>query len=123
MIQCGGKGNLELVHTILEKLRKGNTFKHYFADWKNPWNFASPADVKKTLNDTGFNDTQAQLKKKTAKFENHEEFMLFMKTVVMKPYLAYLPANNNNETMNSFTEEFINELKKTKTQGRKWMLI
>lgn len=119
LIQCGGKGNLELVHTILEKLRKSNTFKHYFADWKNPWNFASPADVKKTLNDTGFNDTQAQLKKKTAKFENHEEFMLFMKTVVMKPYLAYLPANNNNETMNSFTEEFINELKKNQNTGKK----
>ena len=119
LIQCGGKGNLELVRTILEKLRKSNTFKHYFADWKSPWNFASPADVKKTLNDTGFNDTQAQLKKKTAKFENHEEFMLFMKTVVMKPYLAYLPANNNNETWNSFIEEFVNELTKNQNTDKK----
>jgi trans-aconitate 2-methyltransferase len=118
LIQCGGKGNLELVHTILEKLRKGNTFKHYFADWKSPWNFASPADVKKTLSDIGFNDTQAQLKKKTAKFENHEEFVLFMKTVVMKPYLAYLPADNNNETRNSFMGEFINELTKNQKTNK-----
>jgi trans-aconitate methyltransferase len=124
LIQCGGKGNLGMVHTILEKLRKGNTFKHYFADWRNPWNFASPEDIKKTLNDTGFKDAQAQLKKKTAKFENYQEFTLFMRTVVMKPYLAHIPAdnnnnNNNNEIRDSFMVEFMNELKKNQSTRKK----
>jgi len=118
LIQCGGRGNLELVHAILEKLRKSITFKHYFADWKNPWNFASPEDIKKTLNDIGFKDTQAQLKKKTAEFGDYQEFTLFMKTVVMKPYLAYLPSNNNNETRNSFMGEFMDELKKNQITSR-----
>jgi trans-aconitate 2-methyltransferase len=118
LIQCGGKGNLGMVHTILEKLRKSNTFKHYFVDWKNPWNFASPEDIKKTLNDTGFKDTQAQLKKKTAEFEDYHEFILFMKTVVMKPHLSYLPTDNNNEIRNSFIGEFMNELKKNQITGR-----
>ncbi len=118
LIQCGGKGNLGMVHTILEKLRKSNTFKHYFVDWNNPWNFASPEDIKKTLNDTGFKNTQVQLKKKTAEFENYHEFILFMKTVVMKPYLAYLPAGNDNEIRNSFIVEFMNELKKNQITNR-----
>jgi trans-aconitate methyltransferase len=118
LIQCGGRGNLGVVHTILEKLRKSNTFKHYFADWKNPWNFASAEDIKKTLDDIGFKDTQAQLKKKTAEFEDYQEFILFMKTVVMKPYLEYLPADNNNETRNSFISEFMNELKKNQITSR-----
>ncbi len=121
LIQCGGKGNLGMVHTILEKLRKSNTFKHYFADWRNPWNFASPEDAKKTLDDIGFSDTQAQLKKKTAKFESYQEFTLFMKTVVMKPYLACLPENNNNnnEIRDSFIVEFISELKKNQRTDKK----
>ena len=41
-----------------------------------------------------------------------------MKTVVMKPYLAYLPAGNNNEIRNSFIGEFMNELKKNKITSR-----
>jgi hypothetical protein len=47
-----------------------------------------------------------------------------MKTVVMKPYLSYLPADNNNEIRNSFIGEFMNELKKIKSQaGQRWILI
>jgi trans-aconitate methyltransferase len=119
LIQCGGKGNLGIVHTLLEKLRKSNAFKNYFADWKDQWNFSSPEDIIKTLNDIGFKDTQAQLKKKTAEFEDYHGFFLFMKTVVMKPYLAYLPTDNNNEIRNSFMGEFMREMKKNQITNRK----
>lgn len=113
LIQCGGKGNLGSTHVILEEIRKSKRFKKYFEYWKNPWNFATPKDIIKILNSVGFKDVQAFLTKSTANFENCQEYILFMKTVVMKPYLQYLPDNNSNqgETKNSFVGTFLEKLK------------
>jgi trans-aconitate 2-methyltransferase len=114
LIQCGGKGNLGTIPNILEKVRKNNNFSHYFKNWKIPWNFASSTDTIKILEKTGFKDVQASLTERTAKFENFQEYILFMKTVVMKPYLSYLSylsvADNNNKIKNLFINEFLNEL-------------
>jgi hypothetical protein len=51
---------------------------------------------------SGFRD-----KISTANFENHRECILFMETVVMKPYLSYLPqvdgqGDNDTRIRNSF---------------------
>lgn len=114
LIQCGGKGNLGTIPNILEKIRKSNNFIHYFKNWKIPWNFASSTDTIKILEKTGFKDVQASLTERTAKFGNFQEYILFMKTVVMKPYLSYLSylsvADNNNKLKNLFIDEFLNEL-------------
>jgi trans-aconitate 2-methyltransferase len=112
LIQCGGKGNLDTIPNALEKVRITQRFDHYFKNWKIPWNFASPADTIKILNEIGFKDVQANLEEKKAKFRNLQEYILFMKTVVMKPYLSYLSTtdNNNNKIKNLFIDEFLNEL-------------
>jgi trans-aconitate 2-methyltransferase len=111
LIQCGGKGNLDTIPNTLEKVRKSKRFDHYFKNWKIPWNFASSEDTIKILEGVGFKDIQARLEEKKAKFGNFQEYILFMKTVVMKPYLSYLPTTeNNNKIKNLFINEFLNEL-------------
>jgi trans-aconitate 2-methyltransferase len=111
LIQCGGKGNLDTIPNALEKVRMTQRFDHYFKNWKIPWNFASSADTIKILNEIGFKDIQANLVEKKTKFGNFQEYILFMKTVVMKPYLSYLPTTeNNNQIKNLFIDEFLTEL-------------
>ncbi len=111
LIQCGGKGNLDTIPNALEKVRMTKRFDHYFKNWKIPWNFASSADTIKILNEIGFKDIQANLEEKKTKFGNFQEYILFMKTVVMKPYLSYLPTTeNNNQIKNLFIDEFLTEL-------------
>jgi trans-aconitate 2-methyltransferase len=119
LIQCGGKGNLDTIPNALEKVRITQRFDHYFKNWKIPWNFASPADTIKILNEIGFKDIQANLVEKKTKFGNFQEYILFMKTVVMKPYLSYLPTTeNNNQIKNLFIDEFLTELhNKNKTKN------
>jgi trans-aconitate 2-methyltransferase len=119
LIQCGGKGNLDTIPNALEKVRKTQRFDHYFKNWKIPWNFASSADTIKILNEIGFKDIQANLVEKKTKFGNFQEYILFMKTVVMKPYLSYLPTTeNNNQIKNLFIDEFLTELhNKNKTKN------
>ncbi len=41
-----------------------------------------------------------------------------MKTVVMKPYLSYLPMDSNDKIKNSFFDEFLNELKKNQNASK-----
>ena len=96
----------------MEKVRKSNSFKNYFKNWNTPWNFASSTDTKKILEDIGFKNIQVNLVKKIANFQNYQEYILFMKTVVIKPYLSYLPTDNNNKIKNLFTDEFFRELDK-----------
>jgi trans-aconitate 2-methyltransferase len=67
---------------------------------------------KKILEDIGFKNIQVNLIKKIASFQNYQDYILFMKTVVIKPYLSYLPTNNNNKIKNLFTDEFFCELDK-----------
>jgi trans-aconitate 2-methyltransferase len=112
LIQCGGQGNLGTIPIVLEKVRKSNSFKNYFENWNTPWNFASSTDTKKILEDIGFKNIQVNLTKKIANFQNYQEYILFMKTVVIKPYLSYLPTDNNNKIKNLFIDEFFRELDK-----------
>ena len=112
LIQCGGQGNLGTIPIVLEKVRKSNSFKNYFKNWNTPWNFASSTDTKKILKEIGFKDIQVNLIKKIANFQNYQDYILFMKTVVIKPYLSYLPTDNNNKIKNLFIDEFFLELDK-----------
>ena len=101
----------------MEKVRKTNSFKNYFKNWNTPWNFASSTDTKKILEDIGFKNIQVNLIKKIANFRNYQEYILFMKTVVIKPYLSYLPTDNNNKIKNLFVEEFFRELDKNNNRN------
>lgn len=112
LIQCGGKGNLGKTHGILESIRKEKEFEHYFRDWKDPWYFPSTTETNSILKTTGFRKIRTEMTKKTAIFQGFEEYRLFMKTVVMKPYLSYLPSNYNNSTRDLFINSFMKEFKR-----------
>lgn len=112
LIQCGGKGNLGRTHGILESIRMEKEFVQYFRDWKDPWYFPSTSETNSILKTIGFSEIRTEITKKTALFHDFEDYKLFMKTVVMKPYLSYLPSNDNNLTRDLFIELFIKQIKK-----------
>ena len=112
LIQCGGKGNLGTVKLMLDLTRKSSKFKGYFHDWKDPWNFASAEETFSIMERVGFKQIETGLTKKIAKFSSFEEYRLFMKTVVMKPYLSYLPSDYDNQIVNSFMDRFFKHQKK-----------
>lgn len=115
LIQCGGKGNLGKTHEILESLRKEKEFAKYFRNWQEPWYFPSASEAFSILKNTGFRDIHTEISKKTAVFQGSQDYRLFMKTVVMKPYLSYLPSHNDNDTIrDSFIDLFIEQSIKTK---------
>jgi trans-aconitate methyltransferase len=112
LIQCGGKGNLGTVTPMLDWTRKSSKFKGYYHDWEDPWNFASAEETFSIMERVGFKQIETGLTKKIAKFSSFEEYRLFMKTVVMKPYLSYLPSDYDNQIVNSFMDCFFKHQKK-----------
>ncbi len=108
LIQFGGKDNLGTIPIIADKVIKDNGFSQYFENWKIPWNFNSVENISKILKEIGFKNIHVNSEKKIAKFANLEEYRVFMKTVVLKPYLSYLSTDNNNKK-EIFMDEFIKE--------------
>lgn len=111
LIQCGGKGNLGTIKPILDLTRESSEFTGYFLDWEDPWNFASAEETSSIMERAGFKKIETGLTKKIAEFSSFEEYRLFMKIVVMKPYLSYLPSDNNNRITDAFMDRFLRHQK------------
>jgi hypothetical protein len=54
-----------------------------------------------------FRDIQVNLLKKSTNFPDRESFAIFIKTVVMKPFLGYIPdSKKRDEFLDVFLTEF-----------------
>ncbi|MEW6604865.1 MAG: hypothetical protein AB1351_09305 [Thermoproteota archaeon] len=105
MIECGGHGNLERPLWIIFKLVRSDQFREYFVNWKQPWYFPEQNETEQLLKKTGFRDIQVSLSKRITTFSDRQSFASFVKTVIMKPFLGYLPYNKRNHFLDVFLEE------------------
>jgi trans-aconitate 2-methyltransferase len=59
--QCGGQGNIASVHAAAREAMAAEPFASHFADWRGPWNFATPEDTEHRLAQAGFRTARAWL--------------------------------------------------------------
>ena len=124
LIQCGGYGNLAKTLSIFNKVRRSKEFHNYFCNnkgddiWKQTWYFAKKEDTEKILQEIGFKNIQVFLEDRESKFHNKEEYFLFIKTIVLLPYLKYLP---NDMLKDKFAKSVIQEID-TNAKELQWKL-
>jgi trans-aconitate 2-methyltransferase len=116
LIEYGGHGNLEKILSLIFKIMQSDQFKAYFADWKQPWFFPRPEPTKSLLQDIGFRDIQVCLSDETMVYPDLDNFMLFVKTVIMKPFADHL----GDSKKDLFFEAFLEEIKLHSKNG--WAL-
>lgn len=104
LIQCGGFGNLKKTISVFNTVKDYSDFKQYFSEWKQSWNFAKPNDTKNILNDLGFKHIRVYLSNSNVNFSNKNNYLLYVKTVVLGPYLKYFPSE---QLKNKFVEEIL----------------
>jgi trans-aconitate 2-methyltransferase len=92
LIQCGGHGNLQNTIAIIDQVKESSEFNHYFLNWKKEWNFAKPMETEAILTELGFKDAKVYLKDAPVTFSNKGDYSLYLKTVILGPYLKYLPS-------------------------------
>ena len=69
--------------------------------------FAKKEDVEILLKVIGFTNIHVFLENKIANFENKGDYSLYIRTIVLKPYLEYLPEEQQKKR---FIEAIMNEI-------------
>jgi trans-aconitate 2-methyltransferase len=124
LIQCGGHRDLAKTLSILNKVSESKEFNNYFCNnkgediWKQTWYFAKKEDTEKILQEIGFRNIQIFLEDREAQFHNKEEYFLFIKTIVLIPYLKYLP---NDILKDKFAKSVIQEIE-TNAKELQWKI-
>ena len=80
--------------------------------------FCQKRRYRKILQEIGFRNIQVFLEDREAKFHNKEEYFLFIKTIVLIPYLKYLP---NKMLKDKFAKSVIQEIE-TNAKELQWKL-
>jgi trans-aconitate 2-methyltransferase len=116
LIEYGGHGNVERPLSVIFKLIQSDQFKEHFVNWKQSWYFPKPDETERLLQKARYRDIQVNLSKRTTSFSDGAEFAIFAKTVIMKPFLGYLPDSKKKE---QFLDAFLNEFERS---GWAWSL-
>jgi trans-aconitate 2-methyltransferase len=90
--QCGGEGNIDSFRRSADSVAAEPPFARHFADWQQPWNYASAAETATRLGRAGFADVNTWLQPKRA----HPE-RAFVETVCLLPHLRGLPTELRDE--------------------------
>jgi trans-aconitate methyltransferase len=105
LIQCCDFDNLKKTISLYDTVKNSLEFKQYFSQWKQSWNFATPPNTKNILENIGFKHIQAYISNSNVNFDSKNKYSLYVKTVVLGPYLKYLPSE---QLKNKFVEATLN---------------
>ncbi len=95
--QCGGGPNLAMHEARWDALMRTERFARYFADWVDPWEFASAETSRARLAEAGFSSIETSVEPADVFFPNADDFRDFATTVIFRHHLAKLP----DETLRS----------------------
>ena len=115
LIQCGGYGNLEKAISTFNKVKDSSEFKSYFSNWKETWNFAKPVDTEKILKEIGYRNIKVYLEDYPVTFKDKNSYSVYLKTVVLGPYLKFIPTEKLQE---KFLQRIVFTIEKENTQGQ-----
>ena len=102
--QCGGGANLARARERAGGLMRAAEFAPWFADWRSPWNYATPEETTARLRAAGFVEVSADLESAPATFPDVVAFRAFTTTVILRPYLARLPEERRAAFAHAFAE-------------------
>ena len=89
--QCGGGPNLAVQHGRSERVMRSEPFARFFADWTDPWEFASAEVGRQRLVDAGFVRVDTSVEPAPVVFSEADAFRDFVTTVIFRAHLARLP--------------------------------
>ncbi|MDQ3718713.1 MAG: hypothetical protein M3311_06130, partial [Thermoproteota archaeon] len=69
-----------------------------------------PEETERLLQNIRFRDIQVNLSRKSTSFSNRESFAIFVKTVILKPFLGYIPDPKKKD---EFLDAFLDELERS----------
>jgi trans-aconitate methyltransferase len=91
LAQCGGRGNLDRLRARAARLLRQSEFVPYMTTWSSPWEYADPQTTAERLSGAGFTDIETGSEDALTVLDDEVAYREFIRTVIMRPYLAVLP--------------------------------
>ena len=88
--QCGGIGNLDRIHSRAHELTATPEFSHWFANYREPRNYADASSTRRRLEGAGFRDVETNIQPSPVAFPDADAFTAFVSTVVLRPVLSQI---------------------------------
>jgi trans-aconitate 2-methyltransferase len=107
--QCGGTGNIARTLAVTEWVVTEERFRDAFAGWEEGWNFVGPEVTKARLEAAGFEDVETWLHEEHTRFASVSELARFLRTVVLKHHLSFLPVGSWNSFAHAVAERLAEE--------------
>ena len=114
LIEYGAHGNVERPLSVIFKIMQSGQFREHFVNWRQSWYFPKPEEIERLLQKAKFRNIQVNLSKRVTTFPDRQSFAIFIRTVLMKPFLGYLPDAKKKE---QFLDVFLNEFERS---GWEW---
>ena len=114
LIEYGAHGNVERPLSVIFKIMQSSQFREHFVNWRQSWYFPKPEEIERLLQKAKFRNIQIDLSKRVTIFPDRQSFAIFIRTVIMKPFLGYLPDAKKKE---QFLDVFLNEFERS---GWEW---
>jgi trans-aconitate 2-methyltransferase len=100
--QCGGFGNIDAVRTIADAVAAEDPFAEHFAEWRNPWNFATDDETAVQLERAGFTEVRCWLEPRPISPPDPRSFA---RTVILVRHLDPLPEALRGEFVDRVLEQ------------------
>ena len=86
--QCGGEGNIDVIHAAAAEVGNAEPFAPYFRDWQGPWHFAGPRETERLLAAAGFRAARCWL---TDWPVTPDDPAVWLRTIILGAHLERLP--------------------------------
>jgi trans-aconitate 2-methyltransferase len=86
--QCGGEGNIDVLHGKAGAVLARDRYAEHFTDWAPPWNYAGPGETRERLLDAGFASAACWLEPAPQQPDYPREFLA---TIILGPHVQQLP--------------------------------
>jgi trans-aconitate 2-methyltransferase len=108
--QCGGYGNLQRFRNRANAVLTSPVYARFFEGFREPWLFATAEDAARKMRNAGFGQVETSLEEAPTTLENRAQYIEFVRNVVMRQHLEYLPNEElRNEFMNLLAEGAAND--------------
>jgi trans-aconitate 2-methyltransferase len=101
--QCGGEGNIDVLHLHASSVLTRDPYAEHFRDWRPPWNYAAAEQTRERLLDAGFAAASCWLQPAPKQPQQPREFLA---TIVLGPHVQRLP----QQLREPFMDEVLAEL-------------
>jgi trans-aconitate 2-methyltransferase len=86
--QCGGKGNIEVVHAAAAEVGNEAPFAEHLSGWAGPWRFAGPQETEELLRTAGFTEARCWLEDWPV---TPDDPATWLRTIICGAHLEQLP--------------------------------